>query len=690
MRRIASALLRDKGLAEDVVQQAFVIAIEKPPPRADGLGAWLRRVVRHRAIDLRRASERRRRRELAVARPEAAPCQTTAAEGLALQHKVVDAVAALPEPYRTVIYLRYYEGLAPRAIAARDSIPVKTIKSQLWRGLEMLRTRLDAQHPTRSAWAGLLLPIAQGSFLQPLPGEILTIPAAGAIVMKANTVVAFCVALALLGTTVLVVDWSGQRAPDSSELDSPQSTVVRKPPQAPVRPIETARREVATEPSADQDAVAESTGELHVRCVWSDGTPASGVRVVIEPNRQRFLGLGKQRFVSDTEGTVLVAQLTPGLFKVLSDRGQSVEAKVTAGERAEVQLKMRPGVDVRGRVVDANNFAVPGAQVWLAGDVLDWSSGFPTTRCGADGRFLLRSIRPGDSLWASAANHGPSALVDLESQDVASGEVEIELTLSDVGASLYGRVIDSEGEAVEGARVALGVIPTNHLETRVDGTRIEVAAPRIALSDESGRFSFHGVAPGPQSIVAHAEGWPVWRREVAVESVGTPSLLIQLERGAFVSGVIYDGSGEPLEGAIVLALPVPFHDRFPGQGYSDKGTPFPHPGARADGRGAFELPPLAAGQVHLYASKGERIWSERGEKDVDYQGSAQETLTVYAGQEVVWSPQISLGATIEGRVSYSDGAPMRACVRQRKRRTQRTDQDHHHRQRRSVSHKRTC
>ena len=658
LRRLACALLRDEGLADDVVQQAFVMALERPRSVSGGLGAWLRRVVRHRAIDLRRTSERREQRERAVARPETAPSHTPAVEGIALQREIVDAVDALPDPYRNAIYLRYYEGLAPKAIAAKESVPVKTVKTWLWRGLDTLRTRLDHGHRSRRTWAGTLLPFTHGHLVHPLSGGVLETSSAGVFAMKVKTVVWFCIGLLLLTLAVQVVDRGRSEGSVDLERESIGTASLGDEPLKQLSPpVEQPRRKEVPATDAVRGAAIANTSELLVHCVWSDGTSASGVAVVVEPLAPAILGSSKQRIVSDADGSVSVTDLGPGRVIVRSDRGGSTETFVVAGERREVQLQMGPGIDVSGLVVDANESPVPGASVWLAGDATDWVSGFPIAVSGADGRFRLRAVPAEHSLWASASHHGPSSLVDLEDRDVSSGSVLVELSLSEAGAALHGRIIDARGVAVEGARVALGA-PPGPLETRVDGSQVEVLVPRIAISDSDGRFAFEGVMPGLQPIAVQAEGWPIWKRDVIVEVANTPVLLIALELGANVSGIVYDESGTPLEGATVLALPTPFVNRFPGQGSPVTGRTFPYPGARTDAHGAYELPPLAAGRAHLYASKGDDRWRGQGEENAEFAGTAQETLTVHAGQEVVWSPRISLGGKIEGRVTYSDGVPM--------------------------------
>ena len=47
---------------------------------------------------------------------------------LGLHRALVDAVEALAEPYRSAVWLRYFEDLPPRRIAARLGLSEKTIE----------------------------------------------------------------------------------------------------------------------------------------------------------------------------------------------------------------------------------------------------------------------------------------------------------------------------------------------------------------------------------------------------------------------------------------------------------------------------------------------------------------------------------------------------------------------------------
>ena len=67
----------------------------------------------------------------------------------------------LGEPYGSVVWLRWFEGLSPSEIAARQGEPVKTIKTRLGRALQLLRSKLDGRPGGRAAWLAALTPLAQ-------------------------------------------------------------------------------------------------------------------------------------------------------------------------------------------------------------------------------------------------------------------------------------------------------------------------------------------------------------------------------------------------------------------------------------------------------------------------------------------------------------------------------------------------
>jgi RNA polymerase sigma-70 factor (ECF subfamily) len=156
-RKIQGAIYRLIGSEEearDLCQEAFLKAYR-------GLGAfkgearfssWLYQI----ALNLCRDRMRRRRGRTLVSldaldaeglpsvlREEATAHELVEAKDL--QRRVKAAVLALPDEQREVIVLKEYEGLTFQEIADVLALPVSTVKTRLYRGLDKLRERLSPQ-----------------------------------------------------------------------------------------------------------------------------------------------------------------------------------------------------------------------------------------------------------------------------------------------------------------------------------------------------------------------------------------------------------------------------------------------------------------------------------------------------------------------------------------------------------------
>ena len=133
--------------AEDVAQESFLMAYRSIGTyRGDGpLGGWLMRIATRQAF--RRLGQRRDAAELSPELPVGAPGGDPVAAALAGEREraVRLAVAALKEPYREVVALRFFGELTLEEIAATTGRPVNTVKTHLRRGLERLRPLLGGE-----------------------------------------------------------------------------------------------------------------------------------------------------------------------------------------------------------------------------------------------------------------------------------------------------------------------------------------------------------------------------------------------------------------------------------------------------------------------------------------------------------------------------------------------------------------
>jgi RNA polymerase sigma-70 factor (ECF subfamily) len=148
---LALRVLGQPDLAEEVVQDVFA-QVWREAARYDArrstVAGWIVMLTRTRAIDRLRARQARPDLAAAVDPVEAAPIpsadrspetSTLEAEDTRLVRR---ALARLPDQFRSLIELAYYEGLTHTEIAARTGIPLGTVKTRLRSAMGTLRSAL--------------------------------------------------------------------------------------------------------------------------------------------------------------------------------------------------------------------------------------------------------------------------------------------------------------------------------------------------------------------------------------------------------------------------------------------------------------------------------------------------------------------------------------------------------------------
>lgn len=137
---VAYSLLKNREDAEDVVQDTFLryFTDETQFESEEHLRAWLLRVAVNRARDLLGSAVRRR--SVPLDAEWDAPCFPNEES-----RELFYAVAELPESYRIVIHLHYYEDYSVKEIAQLLRLPQATVKTRLFRGRKLLRTSLEEE-----------------------------------------------------------------------------------------------------------------------------------------------------------------------------------------------------------------------------------------------------------------------------------------------------------------------------------------------------------------------------------------------------------------------------------------------------------------------------------------------------------------------------------------------------------------
>ncbi len=521
LRRLASELVRDPGAAEDLVQDTWLAALRSKPDPSRPLRPWLARVMRNGATQRLRRAAGRLAKESEAARPEAVPSARELVERAEQQRHLVDAVLTLPEPYREVLLLRYYEGLSPAQIAESLQVPPATVRTQLHRGIHKLRERLDRDHGgDRKAWVLMLQPLAT-----PIPG------AAAPAALAAGLLVA---TVAILGAVGMGLGWWG--AP-TEEPNVVRSNSVQE----------------SNESSAQLDpgnrALRQPVGPV--------ADPATERRVQLTNARTgqalaHFeLRAGDQVWVSDGQGYVTL----PGDV----DRVQPIDH---GGLALSVGSNHRPR---QRRAVARRVVQITGGESTLAiavGPTYRLRVTGPVVFDWADLRASLQS--KADAPWQEASVRGESGGAWVRFADVPEGAVgehaaqDWRLVVRHASGLWIGQV--AVGDVVQGSpsELAVPLRSVARLSGRIEGAdnlhgvqisvRSELAgrASRWTLPAGDGSYSIAHMEPGAYTMdVTSPMGRP-WttRLELAPgETLEQPVELVQASDAGRLAGTIHSQTG---------------------------------------------------------------------------------------------------------------------------------------------------
>lgn len=544
LRRLARGLLEDPSAADDAVQEAWLAVNRRSKSRARiGERAWLGGVVRNTVGRFRRSEARRHAREERAARQESLPSASDTVARLEVLRRVVDAVRELEEPYGTVLLLRFLDELSPSEIADRQGVSVETVRTQVRRGLDRLRSRLSAQAgDDDGSWLAALLPFAgpTGPAAGVAPSSFLTQVALMSFKTK------LVVAAGLLAIAGLGAWWNwGPDGPAPAEVgpgvelaqESVGARAGSSPRSSEVVLDAAEEGRVAASVAAHSWAVAGRAlrGEqpfpglqLEVR-VW-EGATLEAIRTDRSPERVVEVTTDEDGSFSapfeDVTGSAVVIVRPTGVFADgLEYSWRAARLEIAAGttpQRVELSLHWLDALLV-GTVRDMEGRPIPGAQV---------RTGAPWVTADADGRFR-HAIRARSQTYFYAQAEGYAQARQILSEIVSGQELQVDFELKDE-FRVEGAVRDLHGGPVQGARV------TSFFTTEND-----------VLTDASGRYALGHLDPGRPKHMLHAskEGWVTTQVDVFTEADGAAERDFTLDRGVRVTGRVVDRSGAPVAGA---------------------------------------------------------------------------------------------------------------------------------------------
>ncbi|HVS10648.1 MAG TPA: sigma-70 family RNA polymerase sigma factor [Planctomycetota bacterium] len=595
IRRLARSLLRDEHAAEDAAQDALRAALERPPAERKNLRGWLGAVVRNAALQIKRSEQARAARERRAARGEALPSAVELVEQAELLRELAGHVVELAEPYRSVLMLRYFSGLAPREIARKRGVSVNTVRSQLARALARLRERMDSRHGgDRSAWTGLLLPMASKG-----PAALAGWMEVAAMSLQAKLATA-AAAAALIGALAW---WPLRNAGDDVVTADAPAPLAAPAPQPAVEPAPGANVEA---PAGTREAVAAPRTDGPGLLLYGSLTDSQGGRVAA--GRLHFEDEQAEIRTAEvaTPGSYSIVGLQPGAWKLyLRCDGycaQEQDLELPAGvdtvrrdlvlERAESLYVRFAGPD--GATLEHEKLALTAvASLDPPPRQLAGVQGRDASMHGV-GRFRAhRSIEPLADLPEGFAGRldlaAPLPLyvsavmrnIVLETRIVGAADGRLEFVLDPERlqanlASLRLRVIDASSGAPLAGRVEL--------------TNTQQGGGGTALGPD-GSVAFEERAPGLLELNFRVEGYESLKSRVRLEPGEAKDLgTVALSPATTIRGRVVDREGKPVAGSIEQVSLA--HLKLP----QDVETRFFRP---LDGDGRFEVEDVARGQVLL-------------------------------------------------------------------------------------------
>ncbi len=598
LRALARSLVRDPQVAEDLVQETWLVALDRPPggeiPRS-----WLGGVVRNLARQLRRSDARRLRREEHAARPEA-----TTERQIALCRAVVDAVQELPEPQRTTVLLRYFDELPPRRIARIQDVPVRTVNSRLCRARAQLRERLGrSEGGDRRDLGALLTPL----LLVPV------VRGRGSAAWIRWTAIPAAAALSILA----IVTALGPESTGGSTAAAPEKSPAHSTLDSEIAPK--SRRLVTGEgPPTEKEPRRSSVSG---RVLDPAGRPVQDLLIEFAPGKleqgttRQLVHVGAEE-VLDGEGPFESRSDADGRFRVSVPRTAGFLAPVgpehAAFMQAEVTLDhwedehlviVAPPRTLHGVVRDDSGEPVAGAVVmlrWPQDFVLRFPEPIPTGRpvswkrmTDAQGRWTLENAPVLEGAWLQALH---AAYEPGEADAPPRGDtVEITILRKGVwGESVSGFVVDAEGGAVAGAFVGAGRSATT---SGSDG------AFAVAIVPDGGNVAITAIAPGYLPVVSR------------VERMGASILRLD-RRAPSLRGRVVDERGVGRPGLWVwIADPTPIGNegRLPvlAENLLASDSPVLWRRVETDADGGFELGPVLEREYSLRVMDPETVdWIE--------------------------------------------------------------------------------
>jgi|ADurb_Met_03_Slu_FD_contig_61_261117_length_4432_multi_4_in_0_out_0_4 uncharacterized GH25 family protein len=270
--------------------------------------------------------------------------------------------------------------------------------------------------------------------------------------------------------------------------------------------------------------------------------PVAGARVTAIDTS---MGARKESNVTDEQGRFTVGNLGVAPVELQAEADgygkQTLHDVAPGGSGVEIRLLALGGV--KGNVIDTDGNPVKAFSA--RAEPIDVDAGYETPRAafktfsGAEGGFEIPNLPPG-SYTINVQSPGYRGTQAANIRVAAADVTDVGVLRLQTGGILNGRVIDSYGAPVPDATVAVigGA-------SRLPGARGGASAT-TTTTDADGRFSFEGLKGGATKFRVSKPGYLASDSESVDPNTLVSELVLRLGVGGVISGVVINGSGQPL------------------------------------------------------------------------------------------------------------------------------------------------
>lgn len=274
-------------------------------------------------------------------------------------------------------------------------------------------------------------------------------------------------------------------------------------------------------------------------------------------SRDEQSGGGTAEVTTDAEGRFSVPAIAAGVLQMTADLPADSPLvstyqgtqQIDSDRANKVELRFKHGIHVRGTAIDqADQSPLAGAIVFV-----DFYSEFRQMECDEAGQYS-GYVLPGGLAYLTFARlprdyYSPDPIIPTEPLPDDAQELTFKALLAAAGATLYGRVVDAQGNPVADAEV-VGAFPWSAIGDRTV----------VARSGRDGIFMLTSVPKNTNVKVSAYSAAGITKNPVIGSTDDPDPVMVTVDPGSALSlsGRAVDESGRPISGAVVRVFPVHF------------------------------------------------------------------------------------------------------------------------------------